>query len=228
MSELSERFVICEGREDVAFVRELGRVHQFPAFTTSPIGEGKTGEGIDGLLAHLKHVIGLTGFRQRVRHVVLLADSEADQDKTFNKIVSDIRNANGATDVDGFFAEPKKVFKTRKGTHSTFTVVLLPTNRTAGCLETLLFSYLIRNYPNETKCIEVMIKCAGLDKAKWTLAKLDKARLRAAIGIIYKDNPNCSTRFLWERDGVLVHPKKQLIPLSEPEFTEVSGLLAGI
>lgn len=230
MAGIPERCVVCEGREDAAFFEELARVLPLPEYLVRTIGDGGGGPGVDGLFDYLKGLVGITGFRQNVRDVVLLLDSEADQDATFAAVVTHIKNANGSTDVGNFYAVPKAPFKTASGgAPCSMTVILQPVDAKMGCLETVLWRYLMRKYPDETKCIEDMIACAGLSKpdSGWTAAKQDKARLRAAIGVLYKENPNCATRYLWARDKPIA-VDHQLIPLDQPEFSAISDLLKAL
>ena len=219
---MKSRYLICEGKEDLAFFTELARVRLLPEFQISYIGQHQdTGPGIDALVHHPNVIVGIRDFKQDVQHVVLLADNDEDQDKTFAKIVSHIKNANGSADVNGFYDIPKHPFVTSSGKTPTFTVILQPGPDEPGCLETLLWKYIARAYNKQSNCVEELLVCGGIDKAGWTRSKTDKARVRAAIAIIYRENPGCSVSMLWERNPAL-------IPLVEPEFTPVWDLLRAI
>lgn len=215
---LPDTYIICEGKEDEALIKQLAKVRGLPDHQTAVIGN--TGNpGIDSLFDHLKKVIGVSGFKSSVKKIILVADSDQDAKRAFDKVCTHIRNANGQADVDNFYQVPKAAFRESSGS-PTFTVVLLPGPNMNGALETLLWNVVRRLYPDQANCVEAMIECAGIKEpaAEWNIAKRDKARVHSAISILNRHNPAVSISYLWER-------APDLIPVEAEEFNLIYAAL---
>lgn len=215
--------IICEGGEDSAFVKEMIRSRGLQQFDISVIGDHSTGFGLTGLKHHLTALAGVRDFHAKVRDICLFADSDNSQSANFKLIQDHIREANLDPTVKGVLPVPRAPFKKAKKKNVTFTVVLQPGGNEPGCLETVIWKALSKLHPEEVICVDKLVTCAGISSGRqpWGVSKLDKARVRAAIAIIHRDNPAQSLSSLWIKSP-------NLIPITDPEFNQIFVHLSAI
>lgn len=208
------RLLVCEGREEVAFVTELRRLHQLPAMDICCIGDRETGNGITGLRAHLIELITDPGFHN-VEHAVILADSDHSQNELFGIVAQQITAANQNIDVAGRYAVPNSPFTRGEGTVDV-TVLMQPSQNATGCLETLLWEVFLREHAAVAHCIDAAVACSGISAPpnQWSQSKLDKAKVRAGIAMLNEGNPALALSFLWK-------DKPNIIPGTAPEFDDL-------
>jgi hypothetical protein len=181
--------LIGEGKEDIALVRKMIDERLIPDMDVVPIGDEDHGGGIGGLQRRLEGLPGTPGF-VRLRHLGILADNDQDPD-VFEIIRAHIRSANAHADLGGKISDPDSPHSTVTNSIISCRVILLPGPGRHGCLETLLFEVLRAENADKMACIEDLVRCTGIsgDPNAWRLSKLDKARVRAAIAVLYRRNP---------------------------------------
>ena len=88
-----------------------------------------------------------------------------------------------------------------------------------GQLETLCLRAVSDAWPKQFQCAEKYAECVEIES--WSMGKQEKAKLRALISHICKEDPNTSLAHLW-------HGRRELvIPLDHDCFTPIADFLSG-
>jgi hypothetical protein len=216
----SDRLLICEGPEDHCFIRNLRDRRGLPAFHAKHIAEAPGGAGYQALAGALTAFSVMRGFRRNVRRLAILIDADDDPAQRFEEVRQLIAKANQHPDSLALFPEPLAPLAPVTRGQLTLTVMQIPGNGALGCLETLVWSSLMRLYPTETACVDSLIACSGVEAGPkpWSASKVAKAKVRAALAILYRKDPSVPLSRLWTR-------APDVIPSTEAEFNDLAAAL---
>ena len=181
-----EHVILCEGLADQNFLRKFQEKRQgIPAFDMLPHHEHYGSTNFDRMLLALRG--DKVGF-EKLRGVLIVADSHDDPDVTFKSIKEQIQKV-GQYPVPNQKAE----IAPRTANHPAICVMLLPDDETPGGLETLCFRYLTREPHAWIKaCIESFLCCDKIEAHSWGPETLDKARYECAVAATCKADPSRS------------------------------------
>jgi hypothetical protein len=214
------KFILCEGYEDASFTRALIKKVSLPPFDVSPnIDMPLASGGGAGFGAAIMACEPLEGFAE-VENVVILSDNDDDPESSFAAVRKQIEAARRAGDISRNWGAPTQVATKAAGDPSV-SIWMWPAPGQPGCLETLLWQGLQTQskYATEIACVEAACACAGADQ--WSISKLDKARLRCFLALVYKRNPAIGL-------GNLFQDSKQPIPLANRVFKPFADFLRAI
>jgi hypothetical protein len=179
------RFMLAEGTEDAAFVRNLLQTRGLLRFEISPNEDVGSVRGNSGFERALIGCEPLTGF-DKVSEVVLLADNDGVPAVSFQTVLGQLTSAKNQGNLKRNWGMPISAAARGAGDPSV-TIWMWPFANQIGCLETLIWPVLKANYPMETACVDAATQCAGT--STWPISKLDKARVRCFLSLVYKQNP---------------------------------------
>ncbi len=213
------RFILGEGAEDAQFARALikGR-NLLSAFDVSPNVDLASVGGNSGFETAITACEPITGFTA-VTEVVLLADNDDDPNASFTAVCDQITDARSTGNVSRNWGVPSAPVIKAPGDPSV-SIWMWPSPGQPGCLETLLWQVILTKYPKEAKCVDSACRCAGTSAWR-SVSKLDKARVRCFVALVYKRNPAIALSLLW-RDC----PK--LVPVTDRSFKPFSDFLRAI
>lgn len=218
ISLTEQRLIICEGRSDQAFFRELIRrrgLAQFDVF--NPQDLNGTGPGKDGYKAFLEGLsVRLASPSPLVRGILLVADNDLDPAVAFANIQRQIREAVGGYGVP---ANPLEVARSTAVPGMPPTVVLmLPWTGERGALESLLLGAIYKGNTGIKACIDDYCRCTS--SHQWDLVKQSKMRIQALLAAMCRSNPDVPLQGAWSQS-------EQLIDVTLSEFDRIADFLAG-
>lgn len=172
------RVILTEGEEDATVVRALLSAHKdLPNFDISPtIDVGGVG-GNSGFYNAVVTSDAMPTF-QPVTDVVLIADND-EPSASFGAICAQIERARGEGNLTRNWARPTTPGVKAVGDPSVSVWMWPASNAQPGCLETLLWRIVEPIHPDQAKCVKDACKCAGA--SRWSVSKLDKARIRCFL-----------------------------------------------
>jgi hypothetical protein len=215
------RIIIGEGYEDAIFASQIIRtparlLPHFDVWANEDLGKigGNSGFRKSAAAADIKRNFPL------VTDVVILADNDEDPQASFASVCSQIRNAKQNGQLKRNWAIPTAPATKQAGDPSV-SVWMFPAPGQAGCLETLLWTAIQNQRGNTANvaCVEAALRCTGANQ--WPKSKQDKARVRAFLSLVCRDNPSATFNNLW-RDF------PDLIPMNQAAFTPVADFLRAI
>jgi hypothetical protein len=211
------RFVLAEGFEDGAFIRQLIEVRHLQDFNVSPNIDIAQVGGNSGFEASIGACEPITGFTE-VTDVVLVGDNDDNPKASFDSICTQLENARKAGSIKRSWGSPTAPATKAMG-DPTVSIWMWPAPGEPGCFETVCWEVVKQKYPNDAKCVDEVCACTGADK--WPKTKLDKARIRCFLSLKCRGNPAIGLGLLW-RDFPL------LIPAAHKAFTPITHFLAAI
>ena len=197
--------VLCEGKEDISFLRALIAHREIGAFDFhKPNGTGAFTRMLTGLR---------TGSDIRERKAILIvSDNDGDPDGQFEAIRMQITEA-------GWIApETPRAEAAQEGMPSIH-VLMLPWDDDQGCLETLCLIAATNANPEEMKCVEQLVTC--VEAKDLPVPMLSKLRMRCYISSVCKTDPNTGLRYAWSRP-------QTLIPMTDPCFDKLAAYLRSV
>lgn len=207
--------VVCEGDADRAFVRALLEANNIDGFDT-PFPQQSDQGGVDRfpnmLMSLAVHLDKLSG-----GGVLIIADSKNDENKSFKAVCRKIKEANKKGFLNYSVPATANAVVKPTGTidNPAVAVLMLPGWGDVGALETLCFRALAKKSAKIRACVEVYIKCCGVDG--WSdHEKMDKARLQAFIAGYNRDDPNKALKYALQ---------KGLIPMQDECFGRIIQFL---
>ncbi|MFI4934293.1 MAG: DUF3226 domain-containing protein [Caulobacterales bacterium] len=213
-----ERLLICEGPTDEAFFKNLIQRRNLPDFCIRIPADASRKLGVDGFPELLEAIPAWDGVAA-LRHLIVVADNDADASASFRKVKDFLRNARPDTDPPFTYGIPDRAMVRAPGTPATTTIMMMPKRGNRGCLETLLLTAAEKasaSAQRATACVDTFVTCAGVDA--WSSSKQAKMRLHSLIAATYKKNPALSLSQVWTQ-------APDLIPLNDPCFDPIADFL---
>lgn len=218
-----KRLIFCEGVEDAGFLRNLRNERELGEFDIRVVQDFGGVSGNTGFSTAIKNSVTVPGFAS-FQHLVLVADCDEHQGKSFKSLCSQLRDANKDINVGGRFSIPKGPGIASSG-YPRVTILLLPWLGGKGALETLLWEAMksMPSFSKTIECVEDLCRCTGIGQGrhKWNQAKLDKARVHSALAVSNKHNPALGLSKLWKR-------APHLIPVQNSVFDGIANALMSI
>jgi hypothetical protein len=204
-----ERLVLGEGDSDSAFFRYLCQVRNIPGFQFEHVG------GNAGFKDYLNGLIGRSGFRSKLRTIILVGDN----DETPNQSFQDIRRQ-----IPRSLPQPENPRQKAKRPDSPYVVVLmLPypaiNGSWHGCLESMLLESANAHLAVQAACAQTFSACVGSNA--WSLTAQAKLKLRCILSGSWPDDPNSALPYC-------VKPDRNLIPLTHNIFDEIESFLRNL
>jgi hypothetical protein len=202
--------VVCEGMSDVRFVGSLlehNKITDYNVGCPSREGHGR-GSGLDAIPAYLLAIGAITQGKQKLRGILVLADSNDKPDERFSKIQTALSAAG--------FPKPSTPFNVEGGSVRV-GVFLVPEEGKKGTLDDLLLEAALQNNPPMRTCLDNFCECTGNVKS-WKHNQQSKMRLSSLVAASCKDNPWASAAIMWSEEG---NP----IPISSDTFTPITNFL---
>jgi hypothetical protein len=176
--------VLFEGAEDKAFLQALLLAHGILGNFLFPRHDGFGKDGFQKILAGLVTV--------NHRAIIIVADNDGAPTTAFQNIQRQIRDAG--------YTSPTNPRETAQTTGlSPVSVLMIPWDDEAGCLETLCLGARNTNYEAQWDCANALVQCANA--GGWEIAKREKLRMRAFLSSVCRSDPNTGLRFAWTTDG---------------------------
>jgi hypothetical protein len=213
----SSRFILCEGNEDAACIRNLIQTRHLTNFDVSPnidLGSVAGNSGFENALIACEPISGFDA----VREVIIVGDNDDDPTASFDQIIVQLRAAKDVGQRDwGIPAAPLL----KAAGDPSVTIWMWPSGGTQGCLETVLWQAIKarQQAAHLVLCVETALRCAGADT--WSQSKQDKARIRCFLAIHFRRNPALALGNLW-RDA------PGLIPTTSTALTPIFQVLSAI
>jgi hypothetical protein len=201
--------ILCEGGGDKNFFQQLIGARGLPDFyVTHPRQEIDPG-GRGGFTSRLRSLRLQPGFEQ-VTGIIVVSDNDADPNGSFGVVRSLIHDAE--------FKTPNHPARFIAG-RPAVAVLMVPAENENGQLETLCLQAIRDAWPIQFGCADTYAACAGI--ADWTVSKQEKAKVRALISHICRQDPNTSLSYLWHGN------REEVIPLSHHCFNRLADFLDG-
>ncbi len=211
------RLIAVEGRGDLALVKALmgsGRISI--CANVEHTNAMNTGGGIEGFEAFLYKVTSLPNFDE-ISGIVVLADSDNDQQNNFQKIVSQIKRVNEKLE-ENKYSVPDEPFRVSESGALRTKIILSPGDGRPGCLETILLQVLEEKFPAQVRCVSECFECAGMPGRDWNVAQADKAKFRTIMSVIHRSGSDKALHNIW-RD------LPDIIPINHEAFNPLCNHL---
>ena len=163
------RVIVAEGKADVAFFEHLIAQRTLPEFQ---VLSANGNSGYEDLLVALTAAPGFTG----LSGLLIVGDNDLDPDAAFKNIQTQIQAAGG-------YAAPNAPrVPARKPGFPVTVVLMVPWDRTKGCLETLLLEAVTSVHPELGSCVDAYAICTHVDA--WNVVERSKMKLQSFAGVI--------------------------------------------
>ena len=176
--------ILFEGVEDKSFLQELLKVS---GVSDKFVFHNGSGGGKNGFELVLKGLVTVDH-----KAIIIVADNDGFPAEAFKNIQKQI-NAAGFTVP----RKPREMVATAD--LSPLSVLMIPWDKDAGCLETLCLGAVNPDYNTQLACADGLVRCAGADK--WDIAKQSKLKMRAFLSAVCKSDPNTGLRYAWSKEG---------------------------
>lgn len=215
----NSRLLLCEGTEDVSFLRALVSARGIGPFDIRPVIDLAGAGGKDNFGRALTNAVPMTGFRG-IDHIGIIADADDHYRNSFNEICEQIRDSNTRPAVSGRFGIPTDPYVYANG-YPRIIIILLPGRNKRGCLESLLWNAIESNvkYGGIIQCVNDACRCGHA--ANWPKSKFDKARIHIALALRHRPNPAVGLGRLWTQ-----YP--DAIPIDDPVFEDLAVVIGSI
>lgn len=201
--------IVCEGLRDAGFISALLVRNKIDVYDVGcPSKNIGGGQGKDKIGKYLQ---ALAANPTGLQGVVVVADTDGSARITFRQMAS----AFGS--VAPLLPIPTKPFAVTGGNVRS-AVFLIPKKGTRGTLEHLLLEAAFEKEPKMKECLERFCRCAGGSAQGWTTNNRAKMKVAALIAASCKQNPACSTAYVWAQAG---NP----FPISSSSFDHITSFL---
>jgi len=205
----SENLLICEGRDDVAFFKQLISVRSLPHFCIrdtskargEPGGNKKFGEKLKALKTD-------RGFK-KVRRILIAADNDEAPTASFSSIQSQIR--------DVFGKAPAHPTMTETISHLQVTILMIPWTAIPGTLETLCKDAAHHVDPTMSAFVDKFLRDSGAE-GRATPIHRDEMWLRCDLSARCYQDPFVGLAHVFS-------DRPSLIPLNDKSFNHIANLL---
>jgi hypothetical protein len=176
--------ILYEGEEDKAFLKALlAHSGLTDSFSIHNYCQGK--EAFGAILAGL---VAARGIKAR-KAVILVVDNDGNPLESFQNIRTQIESA-------GFNVPASPRDLTNTDNLPAISVLMLPWDTDAGCLETLLLSAVNPAYFSQLECANCLVDCNHANN--WDIPKKAKLLMRAFLSGVCRVDPNTGLRFAWK------------------------------
>lgn len=201
-----ERIILGEGDSDVAFFRFLCEVRNISGFQFNHVS------GNTGFKEYLNGLVASSGFKSKVKTIVLVGDNDEMPNDRFQDIRKQIPRS---------LPQPNNPREKAKRPESPYvTVLMLPfpaiNGSTHGCLESMLLEAAMTNLVVQAACAHAYCTCVGSDT--WVATARAKLKLRCILSGAWAADPNAALPYS-------LNPNRNLVPLTHPIFDEVALFL---
>lgn len=175
-----QRFMLCEGNDDVEFFEVLIAKHNLPDFQICPVSDVSPDNsgGKDAYKKSLKGFPPIDGWRE-LKSLLLVVDND-DLSSTFTDAQTWFTN-NGYT-------PPPDPTNIGNIDGKPVAVLLVPRYDICGDLEMLVLPSIYEKWGRAKDCVEAFLSCSGA--ALWDKkSSVNKARARSATVGFNKDDP---------------------------------------
>jgi hypothetical protein len=200
--------ILCEGEEDVSFLKELISKRHIGEFEFFP------NKGCGGVTK-----IGdtLRAFRQsrdsgKRKAILIVGDNDGRPGDSFAFIQAQIKSADYAIP-----AAPRQ--QVQQDNLPPLSVLMIPWDDEVGCLETVCLSSASKINPRNLECVEGLVACIGA--GDWDVPKQAKLRMRCYLSSACKSDPNTGLKYAWSRP-------ETLISVDDPCFNNIADYLASV
>lgn len=170
--------ILCEGPEDVAFIRALINCHSLGICHIRHTGGTRQDRGGNSKFGEkLERLKARATFKEVVRHILIVGDCDADENSTFASICAQI--------VEAGYAAPNKP-RHATGGSPTITVYLWPPN-CEGNLECFLAESMRSAHTRLADFVDVF--AGQVADANWTPSQKGKLWFRALLSGAHKPDP---------------------------------------
>lgn len=172
------RLILCEGPDDVTFLSELIKFHSLPTSHIRFTGSTRADRGGKSRFGEkLKRLRTDRGFRRRIRHILIVADSDENEDGSFRGIRRQIANAD--------YVAPTALRQAGIGSPQ-ISVFLIPP-AASGCLECYLKESMQAADPNVAALVDAFVD--DVTKGVWSDVQEGKLWFRAALAAFSQNDP---------------------------------------
>lgn len=201
-----ERLIVGEGVSDAAFFKFLCQERAINGFEI----HGVSGNSSFGNF--LKAAKGLTGNKNKLKSIILVADNDETPDASFKNVRSQI--------PDGWGHPNQPLEKAQRPDTPFIVIIMFPFPRIGasshGCLESMLLQAAQPTLAAQTACLETFCACIGT--TAWNITARDKMRLQCLMSASFPEDPNAGIQYS-------LRPDRGLIPLTHAYFNELADLL---
>lgn len=204
------RAIICEGPDDVSFFAQLIEQRSLPRFHLMHTGKTRQDRGGNSKFAEKLGTLLLDRrFRNVIKDIVFVSDSDSNHDASFNKICKQLS--------DSGYAAPTQPMKRGAGTPAISILMVPP--KEAGTLECLCISAAMSADMTMAATVSNFVDVVTRDK--WATCARGKLWLRSSLAARWKSDPFIHL-------GQVFHDKRTraLIPLSHKSFNGIAKFLA--
>ncbi len=171
------------------------------------------GEGNASFHKILKAVKGDRHNFQKIRGILLVADSGHNVQEMFDLIKDQLKAAGG-------YPIPSRSSEIAPRTVDcpAVAVTFLPDDVTAGSLETLCNREIVAKQPWIEKCVTDFLNCGQISASTWSPEKQDKARYHCMVASLNEADPSRALSFAFKTSN-------PIIDLRNPCFDEIATRL---
>lgn len=204
------RVLICEGPEDVSFFKRLIDDRDLPHYHVTHTGKERHTPGGNSRFGEKLQAMSLNmSFRRAVAKILLVTDSDEDQDAAFQNVRNQAQGAG--------FATPDAVGQIANG-RPAVAIITMPTDG-PGNLECVLGDAArLPNLMNAAFADHFVNQVAT--SAEWTLAKKGKLWLRVATAANWPRDPSINIVPMF-RDPAA----NRLVPVEHQSFNPLAQFL---
>ncbi len=210
--------ILYEGVEDKSFLKEMLEFLSLAGrFDFHPNCGGKDAfeRILTGLVAESSD--SLNGQRKAV---IIVGDNDGDPKGAFKNVQDQIQTA-------GFTVpqKPREIVTTPN--LPPLCVLMIPWDNVSGCLESLCLQAANKNYSDQLKCADALVKCNRAES--WDIAKQSKLRMRSFLAAVCKSDPNTGLLWAWStsngRPGDIFPPNSAAFKQIADWFSELATTL---
>lgn len=210
----ANHLILCEGKDDLTFLRAIISRHAIPDTQVMFTGNGDSAFG-----SKLTQLIQL-GQLDLVSSVLLVGDNDTNPPQKFRRILSQVRAVSHVP-----VPVRRLQIATRRGQPS-LAVAMIPwrvrgrgmDGNRPGNIETLILDVMKGEYADVAKCVESFFQCVPNVK-DWDISPQSKMRLSCLIAATCKRDPDCPPLFMWQSNKKFQHL------LDEPLFKPLIAYL---
>lgn len=202
------RLILCEGKEDVAFLSALIATQNLPKSHLRHTGSKRNDRGgKDKFGERLRSLKLDPDFRRSIKHILVVADCDNDPDGSFKNICAQIQRAG--------FTPPNRVRRAGIG-DVAITVYLIPPDE-EGSLERYLENAARDANPNIAAETDQFV--ANVAIHNWSITQKSKLWLRVMVAACYKSDPCINLAPLFNIE------EQRIISLEHDSFTGLVAIL---
>jgi hypothetical protein len=211
---------ITEGDTDDSFLRYLLEFHQISGWYFKKRPKGKDCGGIKYFREQLKSLRTPVERNKNYGEILLIADN--DTGNGFEAAREEIRQANLDSPAEDQFGLPNAPRTAARQSQSLppVSILMLPWDNEAGCLETLCLRATNQKYSREKECAEGIIECIRATDLE--IHKKSKLILRCLLSSICKSDPNTGLVYAWSTEN---SRPGDIFPLDCPTFKPIVDYL---